>query len=259
MATRAAFQLNIGNQVLGVPVQLSIPVAPGTPVGTHVVFYRAGQTVNSAGQIVPIWWESENGVVGTDGMAHTASPPEQGSENSGLYLMVQTGLSNFSDIDITVDIANIAADAFDADFEFGGSGGDSLAGIDASVDVDSIDATMAFPTLPQPEPLLLGTITPVGLPTTTTLGDVMINPNAINTFTTTIAAPPVAVGATPPVITSAMEDIYTTNGAQPNSQAYPEVVLTGTDFTTSIRDRSPPRFRISVSYSRCLAPPASAR
>ena len=100
-----AFQLNIGDQVLGVPVQLSIPVDPSIPVGTHVVFYRAGQTVDAGGHLVPIWWESENGVVGADGMAHTASPPEHGSHSSGLYLIVQTGKPATSAISISRSIS----------------------------------------------------------------------------------------------------------------------------------------------------------
>ena len=107
-------------------------------------------------------------------------------------------------------------------------GGDSLAGIAATVDATGIRATLAFPSLPQPEPLLLSTITPIGLPTTTTLGNVQIDPNAINTFNTTITAPPVVPGTTPPIITSIKEGINTTDGTGP----YPEVVLKGTDFTT---------------------------
>ena len=231
----AAFQLNIGDQVLNVPVQLSIPVAPGIAAGTTVVFYRAGQTVDATGKTVPIWWESEDGVVGTDGMAHTASPPEEGSHSTGLYLVVPTGLTTFSPVDITVNIANIAADAFAATFEFGG-GGFALAGIAASVIAGGINATMAFPETPQPVPLLLQVISQVGLPMTTTLGNVKINPGAINTFTTAITAPPVAAGATPPVIASVKEDINTTAGAP----AYPEVVLTGTDFTTPNPGQSAP-------------------
>ena len=93
-----------------------------------------------------------------------------------------------------------------------------------------IDATIAYPEPAAAEQLLLETITPVGLPTTTTLGNVQIDPNAINTFTTTITPPPVVAGMTPPVITSIKEDINTTDEAKP----YPEIVLTGTDFTTSI-------------------------
>ena len=241
----AAFQLNIGDQTLNVPVQLSIPVAPGIPAGTTVVFYRAGETVDDTGKTVPIWWESEDGLVGTDGMAHTASPPEHGSHSSGEYLVVETGLSTFSPIDITVNIANIAANAFAANLEFGG-GGSALAGIAASVIAGGIDATMAFPIVPQPEPLLLEMITPVGLPTLQTLGNVMIDPDTINTFTTTITAPPLAAGATPPIITNILEDINTTDpptwpkGTTATAGPYPEVVITGTNFTTPNPGQSPP-------------------
>ena len=78
----AAFQLNIGDDVLSVPVQLSIPVAPGTPVGTHVVFYRArsddptpaqARPYRSGGRAKTVWsaprlaWPTPT------------SPPEHGS------------------------------------------------------------------------------------------------------------------------------------------------------------------------------------
>ena len=95
------------------------------------------------------------------------------------------------------------------------------------MDIASIDATMAFPVLPQPIPLILEAISQVGLPTMTTLGNVKINPDGTNTFTTKITSPPPPAGTTPPVITQVSEDINTTDGAQP----YPEVVVTGTDFT----------------------------
>ncbi|HEX4608629.1 MAG TPA: tandem-95 repeat protein, partial [Urbifossiella sp.] len=221
----AAFQLDIGDDVLGVPVQLSIPVPSTIPVGSTVVFYRAGQTLDATGQTVPVWWESENGVVGADGMAHTNSPPEHGSHSSGLYVVVPTGLSTFNPLNISVQIDNIVDQA--ANFFIGSPGG-GLTGIAATVDATGIHATMAYPVTPQPEPLLLQRITPVGLPTTITLGNVRIDPNAGNTFATTITAPPPAAGATPPVITAVKEGVNTTDG----SRAYPEVVLTGHDFTT---------------------------
>ena len=70
-----------------VPVQLAIPVAPGTPVGTTVYFYRAGQFLDANGITTQaIWWQVETGTVGADGMAHTHSPPAIGAKNSGLYL-----------------------------------------------------------------------------------------------------------------------------------------------------------------------------
>ena len=111
-----AFNLNIGDQRLGVPVQLAIPVAPGIPAGTVVIFYRAGQTVDATGKIVPIWWETEDGVVGADGMAHTASPPEEGSHDSGLYIVASTDRADFSPLDCTIAAANIVARRVPSEF-----------------------------------------------------------------------------------------------------------------------------------------------
>ena len=113
----------------------------------------------------------------------------------------------------------------------------ALAGIAASVDVASIDATMAFPVTPQPIPLVLEAISQVGLPTMTTLGNVKIVADGTNTFTTKITSPPPPTGTTPPVITQVSEDINKTDGAQP----YPEVVVTGTDFTKADPGDDPPQ------------------
>src|SRR5262249_1741571 len=83
----SAFDLNFGDASLNVPVQLAVKVAPGTPVGTTVYFYRAGTYLNDDGTTVPIWWQIDNGIVGADGMAHTNSPPFHGVADSGKYLV----------------------------------------------------------------------------------------------------------------------------------------------------------------------------
>ena len=84
----AAFQLDLGPDPLSVPVQLSVAVAPGTPSGTNVIFYRADTLPDSSGNPVPVWMQVATGVVGTDGFAH------DDTNQTGVYVCGTTKLPN---------------------------------------------------------------------------------------------------------------------------------------------------------------------
>ncbi len=81
-----AFQLDLGNEQLADPVQIAVPVAPGIAAGTPVLFYRADQIPDGSGSMVPAWMEVEDGVVGSDGFARSASPPYDGIREGGTYI-----------------------------------------------------------------------------------------------------------------------------------------------------------------------------
>src|SRR5207302_5400341 len=63
---------------------------------------------DASGQAQPYWLQVENGVVGTDGFAHTASPPYSGVGNSGVYMVALGSLGSISlvrgklNLDITI-------------------------------------------------------------------------------------------------------------------------------------------------------------
>lgn len=78
-----AFQLNMGNDPLNVPVQLAIPAPIGLAAGTEVFFMRQTELPDATGVWKPIWLMEESGVVGTDGMIRTQSPPWEGVRSSG--------------------------------------------------------------------------------------------------------------------------------------------------------------------------------
>ena len=220
----AAFKLDIGDGKLDVPVQLAIPVAPGTPVGTEVMFLRSGQIVGDDGNVQNIWWQRETGVVGADGFAHTQSPPEPGASSSGYYLVIPTGTLG------TVDIAVAGGAAVASNVAFIVDGGDgSLIGVSAAADAAGLaSGTLAFPSTAHPLPLAMQIIPQIGLPTTVALGNVLIEPGKISHFTTTITPPPPADGASAPVITQAEISI---NDDDP-ANAFAQVTIKGQGFLT---------------------------
>ncbi|WP_205678900.1 CARDB domain-containing protein [Aquisphaera insulae] len=87
MAYLAAVNLDLGGREVNTPLQLSVPVAPGTPAGTRVYFFAQGTVPDEAGVEKPIWLQTEVGVVGSDGFARTTSFPFPGLLGGGIYLL----------------------------------------------------------------------------------------------------------------------------------------------------------------------------
>src|SRR5678815_926196 len=73
-----AFHIDFANHPLSQPVQVAVPVPSGTPPGTEVYFFRHATLPAPNGQTQSLWLLVEFGVVGTDGMARTSSPPYPG-------------------------------------------------------------------------------------------------------------------------------------------------------------------------------------
>ncbi len=81
----SAFQISTDDQPLDVAAQLAIPM-PGLLPGSIVTFYRHALQPNEDGTSTPFWAEEETGVVGTDGIARTSSPPHTGIRQPGTYM-----------------------------------------------------------------------------------------------------------------------------------------------------------------------------
>ncbi|WP_168921806.1 tandem-95 repeat protein [Polaromonas vacuolata] len=84
-----AFKLDLGRTASSFPVQLAVPLQAGitAEAGTEVLFFRKGQVITADGSFKPTWWLVDNGFVGADGVARTASPPYGGVDTSGEYMV----------------------------------------------------------------------------------------------------------------------------------------------------------------------------
>ncbi|WP_374355280.1 Ig-like domain-containing protein, partial [Chitinimonas sp.] len=84
----AAVNIDIGGLTATQPLQLAVKVNPSAlsasgkenPLqpGTQVLFWREGEIRLADGSMHKTWWLIDDGVIGDDGMAHTASPPYNG-------------------------------------------------------------------------------------------------------------------------------------------------------------------------------------
>ncbi|ROZ61645.1 Ig-like domain-containing protein [Ramlibacter sp. WS9] len=94
----AAVSLDFGDATLSLPAQLAIKVtgpidsatgqASVLEAGTEVMFWRKGTILDTDGIAKDTWWLVDNGFIGTDGMARTASPPYSGvTGGNGVFLV----------------------------------------------------------------------------------------------------------------------------------------------------------------------------
>ena len=83
------------------------------------------------------WWLVDNGFIGTDGVARTASPPFEGIDASGEYAIMRSPFQNTgTPIEVALAIGSSGA--------FGGLGF-SLAGMNASMNIAGIIQSQAIP------------------------------------------------------------------------------------------------------------------
>jgi hypothetical protein len=92
----AAVHIDLSGVKADTPVQLALkvngPVDPATgqpsvlDEGTEVLFWREGTIRLADGTDQPTWWLVDNGVIGSDGLAHTASPPYDGVMIGGNFV-----------------------------------------------------------------------------------------------------------------------------------------------------------------------------
>jgi VCBS repeat-containing protein len=92
--TLAAFKLDLGGQISKLPVQLAIPLTSsaisGLGAGTQVQFWRKGTITDVDGSVHDTWWLVDNGVIGSDGVAHTSSEPFGGVSDGQTYIITES-------------------------------------------------------------------------------------------------------------------------------------------------------------------------
>ena len=217
----AAFDLNVGpDDGLNVPVQLGIKVDPSVVPGTKVYFWQAGDYLNDDGSTQPIWWQVESGVVGSDGYAHTSSKPYPGVINSSRYMLTY-GDPNLGTLQLQQALASKVR------FTVALAEGIGLVGAWGAPFVAGALATMAVPSTPAPEPFRLQEIPQEGLPVTT-VTNFQIDPAEVNRYQTSVRAP-VTPFSTAPQINTVSVNLPLDPAT---NLVRPEVVLTGTRFTT---------------------------
>ena len=68
------FELQLSGSQLNEPAQVAVPVDPSIPAGSEVYFFQEGILNDENGDELNLWWQIENGIVGTDGFARTTPP-----------------------------------------------------------------------------------------------------------------------------------------------------------------------------------------
>ncbi len=189
---------------------------------------------------MPIWWETDDGVVGADGLAHTASPPYPGIDESDLLLVVSGNANDLGELELAADIDQIGQATGQTQQAIQAEIQNVLTSVEAvdlyTTDVfgvtlgSIIDAntgliSMTTPTNGgDPVPVVVERIPKFGLPDVT-VNNVQINANQVTKFSITLDPTQVAAQAPGPQIVEAQinfEPSTTSNGLQP------DVVVTAT-------------------------------
>ena len=85
----AAFDLNLANAELNTIAQIAAPVPASIPAGELVYFFEQLTLLDTAGTPHEVWMLKDSGIVGTDGIARTTSPPYPGFSEQGRVLVAQ--------------------------------------------------------------------------------------------------------------------------------------------------------------------------
>ena len=218
----AAFDLAVGDRILGHPLQLAIPVSSAIAPGTKVYFFKEGSVPDATGAERPVWMQMEVGVVGPDGVARTTSYPEHGVDRSGTIVVTTAPTGSIAQVVGTVHVTYTFPPKVESNFlAFASLGGGVAIGAFAALDQSLALITMNLPIIPNIEVQIVE-VRPEGLPVVTTT-NVQVNPGVPNNFNANIFPAPPAEGLwSPPAITAANLE-FTESGA--------ELVITGARFT----------------------------
>jgi hypothetical protein len=110
-----AFSLNLEGQNLFLPAQVAINVENSIPNGTEVLFWRKGTIQDTDGSVHETWWLVDNGVVGSDGIARTSSPPYSGiTGGDGVFVLTKAKATAATAAtgEVKVDVALVNWHAF---------------------------------------------------------------------------------------------------------------------------------------------------
>src|SRR5581483_5396390 len=95
------------------PVQIAVPVPTGAgSPGDKVYFFVQDQLPTGPnGALQPYWTVVDDGVIGTDGMARSSSPPFPGLTNNANVLVARTAQA-LTDVRISLNLTQLGEAAF---------------------------------------------------------------------------------------------------------------------------------------------------
>uniref|UniRef100_UPI00262BDF4C polymorphic toxin-type HINT domain-containing protein n=1 Tax=Propionivibrio sp. TaxID=2212460 RepID=UPI00262BDF4C len=112
LQTLGAVLIDIGGLKISQPMQLALKVTgEALEAGTKVLFWRRGEITLADGTTEQTWWLVDDGVIGDDGLAHTASPPYSGPLVDGCYALTSAPKIDADTGDFSVDGHVINVDA----------------------------------------------------------------------------------------------------------------------------------------------------
>lgn len=228
-----AFNLDLGNTPLKIPVQLAIPAPANAPVGTEVLLMRSGSLPDAAGNWNQTWLIQESAVVGADGMIRTTSPPFPGVTQSGTYTigLLPAGMPSVSSIVKASTKANAGTINLSGNLNFSNSYLGALSGGVGAVSAteNQFEATtslLAYLAQSSQSPLEIIGIPKVGEPVVTK-AQVESNAAGVPTVTAVLNGPDtgLAIPLEPPSLESVDLEF---------SNSEPVVFLTGSNFLNSL-------------------------
>jgi predicted chitinase len=233
MEFAGAFDLDLGDTALNIPVQLAIPAPANAPVGTEVLLMRQGSLPDAAGNWNQTWLIQESAVVGADGYIRTTSPPFPGVTQSGTYTigLLPAGMPSVSSIVKTSTEANAGIVNLSTNLNFENSYlGAQTGGIGAVAATENqFEATtslLAYLAQSSNQPLSVIGIPKVG-ETVVTTAQVELNTEGVPTVSAVLSGPDtgLAVPLEPPSLESVELEF---------SNSEPVVFLTGSNFLNGL-------------------------
>jgi len=233
MEFAGAFDLDLGDTALNIPVQLAIPAPANAPVGTEVLLMRQGSLPDAAGNWNQTWLIQESAVVGADGFIRTTSPPFPGVTQSGTYTigLLPAGMPSVSSIVKTSTEANAEIVNLSGNLNFENSYlGAQTGGIGAVAATENqFEATtslLAYLAQSSNQPLSVIGIPKVG-ETVVTTAQVELNTEGVPTVSAVLSGPDtgLALPLEPPSLESAELEF---------SNSEPVVFLTGSNFLNGL-------------------------
>jgi hypothetical protein len=233
MEFAGAFDLDLGDTALNIPVQLAIPAPANAPVGTEVLLMRQGSLPDAAGNWNQTWLIQESAVVGADGYIRTTSPPFPGVTQSGTYTigLLPAGMPSVSSIVKTSTEANAGIVNLSTNLNFENSYlGAQTGGIGAVAATENqFEATtslLAYLAQSSNQPLSVIGIPKVG-ETVVTTAQVELNTEGVPTVSAVLSGPDtgLAVPLEPPSLESAELEF---------SNSEPVIFLTGSNFLNGL-------------------------
>ena len=233
MEFAGAFDLDLGDTALNIPVQLAIPAPANAPVGTQVLLMRQGSLPDAAGNWNQTWLIQESAVVGADGFIRTTSPPFPGVTQSGTYTigLLPAGMPSVSSIvnastEANAEIVKLATNLNFENSYLGAQTGGIGAVAATENQFEATTSLLAYLAQSSNQPLSVIGIPKVG-ETVVTTAQVELNTEGVPTVSAVLSGPDtgLAVPLEPPSLESAELEF---------SNSEPVVFLTGSNFLNGL-------------------------